>query len=84
MDRSVGVAFGGAIRELRTQRGLSQELLAHSSGLHRTYVSMLERGERTPSLSTVFQLANALRISPGRLVQITQLTLEKIDNRIRL
>ena len=46
-------AFAEALRELRTEKGLSQEKLALESGYHRTYVGMLERGMQNPTLRTV-------------------------------
>ena len=55
-------AFGRRVRELRAQRGLSQERLAEVSGLHRTYVSSLERGQRNVSLENIHRLAAALDV----------------------
>jgi transcriptional regulator with XRE-family HTH domain len=54
------LAFGEALRECRTEFGLSQEALAHVAGLDRTYVSGIECGERNPSLTNLFKLADAL------------------------
>jgi transcriptional regulator with XRE-family HTH domain len=54
------LAYGRAIRELRSARGLSQERLAQLSELDRTYVSGIERGERNPSLANLLKLADAL------------------------
>ena len=48
---------------------MSQEQLAHKAGLHRSYISDIERGARNPSLSTVSRLATALDLSPSRLLQ---------------
>ena len=61
--------FGEKVRELRVKRGLSQEQLAESSGLHRTYISSLELGKRNVSLINVFALAKALGITPDKLLK---------------
>jgi transcriptional regulator with XRE-family HTH domain len=45
-----------------------QESLAHDAGLHRTYISMLERGIRNPSLTVILQLAEALQMKPSTLI----------------
>jgi transcriptional regulator with XRE-family HTH domain len=55
-------AFGARVRELRTEKGISQEDLAFQSGLHRTYVSSVERGRRNVSLVTVYRIAAALDV----------------------
>jgi transcriptional regulator with XRE-family HTH domain len=60
--------FGQRVRELREARGLSQESLAELAGLHRTYVSSLERGQRNVSLRNIHQLAAALGVSASTLV----------------
>lgn len=61
-------AFGDALREARADAQISQEGLALASGIDRTFVSMLERGIRQPSLATVFILAESLNISPTTLI----------------
>ena len=61
-------AFGTALRQLRMGRGLSQEQLGFESGYHRTYISQLERGKKSPSLTTLFQLARALKVRPSMIV----------------
>ena len=65
----VGAAFGKALRQARHSRRISQEALALESGLDRTYVSMLERGKRQPTLAAVFLLAKTLDTDPALLVK---------------
>jgi transcriptional regulator with XRE-family HTH domain len=67
-------AFGLALRELRRERGLSQEELAAKSDLHRTYISLLERGQKSPSLTTICRLAKALDTRPHQLILTTEET----------
>ena len=55
--------FGKLIRELRHGADITQEDLADRAGLHRTYISLLERGLRNPSLTVIQQLASALKVS---------------------
>jgi len=67
------------LRELRQQRGLTQETLAELADLDRTYPSLLERGLRTPTLAVVLRLANALETEPSRLICETALRLQLDD-----
>ncbi|MBO7329583.1 MAG: helix-turn-helix transcriptional regulator [Lentisphaeria bacterium] len=55
--------FGGRVRDLRIAQGISQEVLAQKSGLHRTYIGGIERGERTISLVNIEKIAKALNLS---------------------
>lgn len=57
------ILLGNAIKSTRSALGISQEELAARAGLHRTYVSDLERGARNPSLESVAKLAEALELS---------------------
>lgn len=59
--------FGERVRELRKQKGLSQEDLALACDLDRTYIGGVERGERNISLVNIHKLANALGVSPREL-----------------
>jgi transcriptional regulator with XRE-family HTH domain len=61
------VAFGRAVRELREQRGLSQEQLALVSDMDRSYAGGVERGERNVSLSNILKLAAALDVPADEL-----------------
>ena len=60
--------FGKRIKQLRTDRNLSQEQLAELTGFHRTYIGMIERAERNPSLSNVGVFAEAFEISISQLL----------------
>ncbi len=60
--------FGAKVRELRDAKGLSQEALADAAGLHRTHISLIERGQRSVRLETIESLAIALRIQPTELM----------------
>lgn len=60
--------FGNVLREVRKNRSMSQEELADASDLDRTYISMLERGIKNPTLQTIFNLCHSLDISPDFLI----------------
>ena len=60
--------FGERVRQLRTDRRLSQEQLAERAGLHRNYVGGIERGERNLSLMNLLYLARGLDIAAGDLL----------------
>lgn len=64
-------AFGLVLRDARSQMALSQEALALQAGLDRTYISLLERGLRSPNLCVIVQLATVLRTPAGVLVTST-------------
>ena len=64
----VQVRFGERLRAVRQQRGISQEKLAELAGLHRTYVSSIERGERNVSLVNIERLAAALGVTMAELM----------------
>ncbi|MBI4701995.1 MAG: helix-turn-helix transcriptional regulator [Deltaproteobacteria bacterium] len=56
------------LRRIRTSTGLSQEGLAARSGLHRTYISSVERGQRNVSVENIFAIARALGCDPQALI----------------
>lgn len=56
------------VRKFRKQRGFSQEELAFECGLHRTYISGVERGVRNPTVLVLHEIAAALRVPPARLL----------------
>jgi len=61
--------FGERLRELRTERNLSQESLAELAGLDRNYIGQIERAERNVALVNIVKIAKALEIEPGALFQ---------------
>jgi len=61
-------AFGRVLRSYREGAGLSQEELAELTDLHRTYISLLERGLNSPSLGTLFRLSQALGVTLTEMI----------------
>jgi transcriptional regulator with XRE-family HTH domain len=65
---AASIAFGSRLRELRAQKGVSQDDLAHETDVHPTAIGRLERGAREPRLTTILRLARGLGVRPGELV----------------
>ena len=65
--RALSVAFWRRLSELRTEHGLSQEVLARRTDLHTRAISRFERGAREPRLTTILRLAWGLDVKPGAL-----------------
>lgn len=72
MTEKVDIAFSIILKKIRHERQLSQEQLALESGLDRTYISLLERGMRHPSLKTIFLISDALKMRPTDLVRMVE------------
>ena len=71
MDRaSLSRLIGANIRKYRIQKDVSQEHLALESGIHPAYISKLERGEKCPTIDTLYRLAKALGIPVYKLIDI--------------
>lgn len=66
---SIEVIFGKVLRNIREDRKLSQEQLAHLSELDRTYISLLERGKRRPTINTIFDLCKPLGLKPSEFLE---------------
>jgi transcriptional regulator with XRE-family HTH domain len=66
------ILLGLAISKLRLEKGLSQEKFAELAGIHRTYVSQLERGLKSPTFSILRKLAAALGVSTSELIRFAE------------
>jgi transcriptional regulator with XRE-family HTH domain len=76
-------AFARILSELRQERHLTQEVLAFESGYHPKYISLLERGRYSPSLTTILELADVLQISGADLVGRVERLLPRTRKRRR-
>ena len=74
---NVEEAVGAELRACRRKKQVSQEQLAFDGGVHRTYVSLIERGVKSPTLGVLFRLCHALDVSPSRFVRNVQLRTAK-------
>lgn len=72
MARSRPQAFGDALRALREERGLSQEAAALTCGIDRAYFGKLERAAKTPTLTTVWKIADGFATEPSELLRRTE------------
>lgn len=77
------VAFGIVLRELRKQRELSQEMLAHESGLERNYISLLELGRNSASIKTLFKLSPVLDVPVSELMRQVEAILSQTKKSAR-
>lgn len=64
--------FAVNVKNYRLEKGLSQEKLAEFSGLHRTYISAIEREQRNISIENIENIANALNLDPSLLLSKNQ------------
>ena len=70
-------AVGEAIRGFRRELNVSQEKLGASAGLHRTYVSDVERGQRNPTAGTLLALASTLKKKPSDIFREAERILDR-------
>jgi transcriptional regulator with XRE-family HTH domain len=68
-DEWVRVAFGELLKELREERGLSQSQLALEAQLDQSFLSLIERGDRQPSLASLFAICDALNLEADEVVR---------------
>ena len=67
--REILVKFGKKVREERKKLGFSQEVLAEKAGVHRTYIGMIERGEKNITLANIQKVSKALKIKISKLTE---------------
>lgn len=77
MALSPSEAFGQAVRELRVARGLSQEEAALIVSIDRAYFGHIERATKSPTLRTIFKIADALEMKPSEILVRTEEILER-------
>ena len=63
------VLFGAIVRELREARGWTQEQLAERAEMNGSYLGFLERGDNVPTLTTIVQIAEGLKLDPTDLIR---------------
>lgn len=71
------VIVGRVIGRVREQKNLSQEVVSGLADIGRTHLSAIERGERKPTMETLFKIADALQIKPSELVKLIEMEIEK-------
>ena len=71
------VVVGRVIQRLREEKKQSQELVSGFAGIGRTHLSAIERGERKPTLETLFRIADALGMKPSTIIAAIEAELEK-------
>jgi transcriptional regulator with XRE-family HTH domain len=79
MGGPIEQAFGKRLKQLRRERGLSQEELATTSGCDRSYISLLERGVNSPSLTMLLQVSQALAVTASQLLTRVEADLTGAD-----
>jgi len=77
MAHSRQQAFGDALRELRKERDLSQEAAALACGVDRAYFGQLERAAKTPTLKTIWRIADGLGTRPSKLLARAERMLDR-------
>ncbi|MBQ3055059.1 MAG: helix-turn-helix transcriptional regulator [Oscillospiraceae bacterium] len=83
MDQ-ITVLFGKRIRSIRNSKNISQERLAEMSGLHPTYIGQLERGEKSPTLESIYKISKGLEMTVGALFSHMEGTSEEESYAVKL
>lgn len=77
---TVEQAFGREIKKARKSLQKSQQTLAFDAEVHRTYISQIERGQKSPSLAVIVRLAKALNVTPSKLLRRVEAQLERSNS----
>jgi len=80
MRMTMELALGREIMKAREVLQQSQEALAFEAGIHRTYVSLIERGKKSPTLAVIVRLATALGIKPSELLRRVEVEFERVSS----
>ena len=80
MRMTMELALGREIKKAREVSQQSQEALAFEAGIHRTYVSLIERGKKSPTLAVIVRLAKALGIKPSELLRRVEVEFERVSS----
>ena len=84
INKHLIIEFGLKVRELREEKGISQEELSFLTGFHRTYIGMIERGERNISLSNMAVFAKVFELSLSELLDFKTIkTFEKYQTKVQ-
>ena len=70
---NINILFGKRVRQLREQKGISQEQLGFDVGLHRTYIGQIERAEKNITLKNIEKIAKQLDVNISELTDFTKL-----------
>lgn len=76
MASTLAWAFADVLKELRAERGISQEALSHAGGGDRTYVSRLENAQNSPTMRALWRIAEVLEIAPSEILRRVE---ERLD-----
>jgi transcriptional regulator with XRE-family HTH domain len=77
MNSNINKIFGQTVAELRVKEGISQEELAFRCGIHRTYIGAIERGEKSPTLNTIYKISKGLNMSMAELWEALEIDKSK-------
>lgn len=79
MATTLAWAFADVLKELRAERGISQEALSHGGGGDRTYVSRLENAQNSPTMRALWRISEVLEIAPSEILRRVEERLDPAD-----